>query len=65
MSNRYFNSGNGNKPELCATLGTCGNGKIVNEGGSITIEGKLTNESFDDNKNNTNSSLSIRVEVSL
>ncbi|EAL53634.1 hypothetical protein CUPS4066_02590 [Campylobacter upsaliensis] len=50
MNNGYFNSGNGNKPELCAQLGTCGNGKIVNEGGSITIDGKLTNESFDDNK---------------
>lgn len=60
VNNGYFNSGNGNKPELCATLGTCGNGKIVNEGGSITIDGKLTNESFDDNKNNTNSSLSIQ-----
>lgn len=60
MNNGYFNSGNGNKPELCAQLGTCGNGKIVNEGGSITIEGKLTNESFDDNKNKTNSSLSIQ-----
>ncbi|EOB2210791.1 autotransporter domain-containing protein [Campylobacter upsaliensis] len=59
VNNGYFNSGNGNKPELCATLGTCGNGKIVNEGGSITIDGKLTNESFDDNKNNTNSSLFI------
>lgn len=60
MNNGYFNSGNGNKPELCAQLGTCGNGKIVNEGGSITIDGKLTNESFDDNKNKTNSSLSIQ-----
>ncbi|MBS4406528.1 autotransporter domain-containing protein [Campylobacter vulpis] len=60
VQNGYFNSGNGNKPELCAQLGTCGNGKIVNEGGSITIEGKLTNSSFDDNKNNTNSSLSIQ-----
>lgn len=60
MNNGYFNSGNGNKPELCAQLGTCDNGKIVNEGGSITIDGKLTNESFDDNKNKTNSSLSIQ-----
>ncbi|ELP6345916.1 autotransporter domain-containing protein [Campylobacter upsaliensis] len=59
VNNGYFNSGNGNKPELCATLGTCGNGKIVNEGGSITIEGKLTNESFNDTQNNTNSSLFI------
>ncbi|HED8510570.1 TPA: autotransporter outer membrane beta-barrel domain-containing protein [Campylobacter upsaliensis] len=60
VNNGYFNSGNGNKPELCATLGTCGNGKIVNEGGSITIDGKLTNESFNDTQNKTNSSLSIQ-----
>ncbi|MDL0110254.1 autotransporter domain-containing protein [Campylobacter felis] len=57
--NGFFKGGN-NNPDICAQMGTCGNGKIVNEGGSITIEGKLTNESFDDNKNNTNSSLSIQ-----
>ncbi len=59
VSNGSFDGGS-NKPELCATLGTCGNGKIVNEGGSITIEGKLTNESFNDTQNKTNSSLSIQ-----
>ncbi|EPP1196416.1 autotransporter domain-containing protein [Campylobacter upsaliensis] len=59
VSNGSFDGGS-NKPELCATLGTCGNGKIVNEGGSITIDGKLTNESFNDTQNKTNSSLSIQ-----
>ncbi|MFQ6342354.1 autotransporter domain-containing protein [Campylobacter sp. VTCC 70190] len=68
VKNGNFEGGN-NKLELCAMLGTCGNGKIINEdGGTITITGKLINESFEDTTTgqNTHSGLEIqggKVEV--
>ncbi|KGI56604.1 autotransporter outer membrane beta-barrel domain-containing protein [Campylobacter sp. MIT 97-5078] len=49
---------------ICVQLGSCGNAKLVNEGGSLTITGKLVNQTFTDSSglatNLTGSSLTIQ-----